>query len=451
MTAKAISDPGQTPETLAEAARAELTGNILPYWQKYSRDPVNGGYWGRIGGDNVGDGAEPRSVVMTARHLWTYSAASVCLSDPSLLDAARWAYDALVGQFLDADYGGVYWSVAPNGLPAVTKKQVYGEAFTLYGLAEYAAALLRHEECREGALRPDPTEPLRRALDLFCLLELHARDPIAGGYVEARGRDWAPTEDLKLSDKDIDCEKSMNTNLHVMESLTALHRTLGAFSSAGFKTVPGTVAGVTSVSAILERVGEALAALVDVTMERILGPDFHLDLYFDRKWNAVGDPVSYGHDIEASWLLWEAVEELKSGEGAGAKEGRRLADTRREGIIGIARTALAEGVDPSTGALENETHEGRRDRTRIWWCQAEALVGFYNAWEMTGELPFLEAAHAAWRWIDRFQADRIGGDWFWAVDPDGNPDLTEPKGGNWKTPYHNARACMEIMRRARSR
>lgn len=488
-------------EALAAAARAELVGNILPYWVKYARDEANGGFWGTLRADNTGDPAETRSVVMTSRHLWAYSAAARTLGDPAWLEAAHWAYAALTERFVDREFGGVFWSVKPDGAGDVTKKQIYGEAFAIYGLSEYAAALAEH------AAKPvDPFEPLALALAIFDLLEAHARDPVSGGYVEARARDWSPTADLRLSDKDIDCEKSMNTNLHVMEAFTCLHRTLGALAGddAGSGTVGetgsstlaarGAASGLDPVglSEARSRVGEALSSLVTVTMERILGEDAHLDLYFDATWKPIGDIVSYGHDIEASWLVWEAIEELEGASaqvspsahavpahpaafadspadgstqpvppppGCAATFGRSEAFTEsagglgarwREGVVRIARTALAEGFDPATGGLENETHGSRRDRTRIWWCQAEALVGFFNAWEMTGENAFLDAAQSVWRWIDRFQADRAGGDWFWAVGPDGKPDLLEPKGGNWKTPYHNARACMEIMRRAKA-
>jgi len=446
-----------TIHDLSKAAREELVGNILPYWVKYGRDPVNGGYWGTLRDDNVGDPAEPRSVVMTARHLWAYSAASVALDDPSWLESARWAYEALTTRFVDGEYGGVYWSVRPDGMPEVAKKQVYGEAFAVYGLAEYAGALLRAGA--GGAVAPgpsggagpivEPIEPLGRALALFELLELHARDSLGGGYIEALARDWSPTQDLKLSDKDIDCDKSMNTNLHVMEALTTLHRVLTAFVAAGYGEEPVAPGGAVTVRESLSRVAAALATLVDVTMTCVLGPDAHLDLYFDLDWQVIGDVVSYGHDIEASWLLWEAIEELESACAVpeAPAGGERRSARWRDGVVRIARVALAEGFDAATGALENETHGGHRDRTRVWWCQAEALVGFYNAWEMTGEAPFLAAALAVWDWIDRRQADRVSGDWFASVDPAGVPNRNEPKGGNWKTPYHNARACMEIMRR----
>lgn len=400
-----------TEHELASWARKELEGNILPFWIEYGRDVKTGGFYGNLDNGNVGDPAESRSVVMTSRHLWAYSAAARTLADPRWLETAAYAYRALTRDFLDPVYGGVYWSVRPDGQPDVAKKQIYGEAFAMYALSEYALA-------------GGPSVSLETALMIYSLLETRARDPRGGGYVEARTRDWQPTADLKLSDKDIDCEKSMNTNLHVLEALTSLHRAYRALH-------PGS-------GEALSRIAESLSSLISVTVEKILGTDGHLDLYFDADWKQIGEIVSYGHDIEASWLLWEAAEEL--GDAA-------LAERIRPAVIRLAETALAEGFDPRTGGMENEWHEGHKDRTRIWWCQAETLVGFYNAWQMTGDGKFLTAAAKTARWIEGFQKDRAGGDWFWAVDPEGKPDLSQPKGGNWKTSYHNARCCMELIHR----
>ncbi len=396
---------------LAAWARTELTGNILPFWIEHGRDLKTGGFYGNLDNANRGDPAESRSIVMTSRHLWAYSAAARTLGDTRWLEMAAYAYRALTRDFLDPVYGGVYWSVKPDGRTDVARKQIYGEAFAMYALSEYALA-------------GGPSASLETALMIYSLLESKARDPVAGGYVEARARDWQPTAELKLSDKDIDCEKSMNTNLHVMEALTSLHR--------AFRTLhPGS-------ADTLARIADSLSSLVVVTADKILGIDAHLDLYFDADWKPIGDIISYGHDIEASWLVWEAAEELGDA---------MLAERIRPAVIRIAETALLEGFDTVTGGIENEFHGEHKDRTRIWWCQAEALVGFFNAWQMTGEEKFREASYKSAIWIEKFQKDQTNGDWFWAVDPVGLPDLSRPKGGNWKTAYHNARCCMELLRR----
>ncbi|HQL32991.1 MAG TPA: AGE family epimerase/isomerase [Treponemataceae bacterium] len=466
---------GEIRSRLLGEVRKELTGNILPFWMQYARDEKTGGFYGTLTQPPsgygsfrppAGDPAEPRSVVMTARHLWAYSAAFNALGDAQYLDMARYAWNAIVRDYADDESGGVFWSVNPDGSPAVARKQIYGEAFAVYGLAEYALALKNfgggtasaHSEATvSSAELPAAGEPLALALSIYDLLEGRARDRNAGGYFEARSRDWSATTELKLSDKDIDCDKSMNTNLHVMEAYTTLLRVLKAFAGESAASVastssvdqtarlgahPSRIEDAPRDSAALDeaisRVRESLAQLVRITTEKILGPDAHLDLYFNADWKAIGDVVSYGHDIECSWLLWEAVEELDDPE---------IAASYREAVVLIARTALEEGFDAGSGALENETHGSRRDRTRIWWCQAEALVGFFNAWQLTGEKIFLDAALAQWRWILAVQKDPVGGDWFWAVGPDGKPDPDQPKGGNWKTSYHNARCCMEILRR----
>lgn len=398
-------------QELYDWVRRELTENILPFWQKYGRDRDSGDFYGSLDNDNVGDPRESRSIVMTSRHLWAYSAAFRLLNDTGYLEMADYAYHSIMKDFLDKEYGGVLWSVKSDGSPDVTKKQIYGQAFAMYALAEYACV-------RKNS------EALDTSLSIYALLETHARDKAYGGYAEARSRSWKPTQDLKLSEKDIDCAKSMNTNLHVMEALTCLHRSLKVLTPEN--------------TSICAQVAESLSSLVVVTTQKILGKDAHLDLYFNDDWTVIGDIISYGHDIESSWLLWEAVEELGD---------HSLENRIRPFVVRIAEISLLEGFDPKTGGFDNEFHAGHKDCRRVWWCQAEALVGFYNAFQMTGERRYLDAAIVMCLWIEKFQKDHKKGDWFSSVSPEGIPDFREAKGGNWKTSYHNGRCCMELITR----
>lgn len=416
-----------TQQDLAFLAHNELVTNILPFWKAHSRDLSTGGFYGTIFQDSTVDAVVPRSIVMTARHLWTFSAASRILEDPELLEMADYAYASIVARFIDPMHGGVFWSVNQDGSPAVTKKQVYGQAFTIYGFSEYARALFAVRNDSEKA-----KEMLSHAVSLFLLLEEHARDTKRGGYGEALARDWSKTKDLKLSEKDIDCEKSMNTNLHVMEAFTCLHQSLSLVSPEE--------------TSLISRVTEALSSLVLVTAKHIVGSDGHLDLYFTSDWKQIGDPISFGHDIEASWLMWEAIEEL----GVKSFTENGIREDLKKSVIRIAEIALQEGWDSKTGGFENEIHNGKRDTSRIWWCQAEAVVGFFNAWQMTQDQKYLDAVYATWQWIEAKQVDKENGDWFWNVNSDGFPDLREVKGGNWKTGYHNARSCMEIIQRIKA-
>lgn len=403
----------------------ELINDILPFWEKNACDTRSGceGFYGSISSSGQADAEAPRSIVMTSRFLWTYSAAARHLKNPALLKMADFAYRTIVSKYWDSENGGVYWSVLPDGTPCVSKKQIYGEAFCCYGFCEYAAAI---KELRQDVLSE---EAMNYALDIYNFLEQYAFDSKDGGYLEACAQNWSPTDDMILSPKDMNCPKSMNTNLHVMEAYTNLYRTLPVvFSDA---------------KAIRAEVGDSLATLVRITVEKILQPDAHLGMFFDMKWNPLSDEISYGHDIEASWLLWEAACELKDEE---------LKSEIKETVIKVAETALNEGFDHENGCMENflrSEPEGKvRDRTRVWWNQAEAMNGFYNAWEMTGETKYSDACHAEWNWILNHQKDRTNGEWWNEVDVNGNPVLTEDKGGNWKTSYHNGRTCLELLRRS---
>ena len=408
-----------------ESVKNELFNDILPFWEKYSRDTRAGkeGFYASISNSGLADTEAPRSIVMTSRFLWTYSAAARQFKKPELLDMADFAYRAIVSKYWDSKNGGTFWTVYPDGKAAVSKKQIYGQAFCCYGLSEYAAAIkeLRQDKVSE--------EAMNYALEIFNYLEKYALDTVDGGYLEACAQDWSPTDDMILSSKDMNCPKSMNTNLHVMEAYTNLYRTLPlVFPQA---------------KVIRAGVGSSLAALVRLTVNKILMPNAHLSMFFDIKWTPLSDEISFGHDIEASWLLWEAACELDD-------EG--LKSQIRETVIKIAETALTQGFDHQNGCMENFLRSGQkgkvRDRTRVWWNQAEAMNGFYNAWEMTGESKYSAACLAQWKWIQNFQKDKKGGEWWNAVDVNGKPILTEDKGGNWKTSYHNGRTCLELLRRS---
>lgn len=409
-------------ETVYEEIKTELIEDILPFWPEHAEDKSTGGFYGALSNANIVNQKEWRGIVMVSRFLWTYSAAARFLKDPSYLETADYAHRYMMKNFHDPYYGGMYWSVTSDGNPLVERKQIYGNAFAIYALSEYAAAIkeLRDEDEASKLV-------MDQALEIYNLIEQHAYDGEYGGYYEARARNWDETKETKLSEKDIDCEKSMNTNLHVMEAYTNLYRTINIIHPDRKND--------------RRIIGRALGNLVEVHIEKILAKKYHLTLYFERNWKSMGPKeVSYGHDIEASWLLWEAVEELKNIE---------LKKMVRPVAIKVAQLSLVEGYDKSTGGFENKMDEnGERDTTRIWWNQAEALNGFYNAWQMTGDKAFLDACDGIWNWIKTYQKDNENGEWFQAVNSKGKPAKRELKGGNWKTSYHNGRCCMEILRRS---
>ncbi len=385
----------------------ELTRNILPFWMTHVVDEANGGLYGAVTNDLRVDDDVPRSSVLCARVLWTFSSAYRRLGDPAYLAMAERMYEVLTRVFWDPEHGGLYWQVDRRGTPIADRKHHYAQAFGIYGLSEFHRAT-GHPRSLE----------LARAL--FGLLEEHAYDPVEGGYFEGSTRQWRPLVDARLSEKDLDAPKSMNTMLHVLEAYTDLLRT---WDDARLRT--------------------RLDALVRAFSHRILDPRTgHLRTFFDDRWRPLSENVSFGHDIEASWLLCEAAE--FSSDPALQNEVRRLA-------VVLADAVRRDGTDTEGGLFSEGSPNGVIDRGKDWWPQAEGIVGFYNAYQITDDDRFAEAAIRCWRYVqDRF-VDRENGGWFKRLTPNGTPDPTRGKAGPWDCPYHHSRACFEMMERLEER
>ena len=387
---------------LAAQMKKELTENILPYWMGNTCSP-DGGFYGRIDGNGNLDREAPVGGIMTARILWTFASAYRILGNKEYLEMALKARDLLIGNFYDPEYGGTYWSLNPDGSPLDTKKQIYAIAFTIYGLAELNRAT-------------GDAKALEHAIKLFNAIEDHSYDPIRGGYFEAFTRTWDPIEDMRLSDKDANESKTMNTHLHVLEAYTCLYR-------------------VWENSLLKER----LKGLIEIFEEHIVGNDGHLRLFFNDEWECRSETISYGHDIEASWLLHEAALVL----------GDADVLARIEKMVPQIASAAGEGFTPEGGMIyEKEGAEGPVDGDRHWWVQAESVVGFFNLWDHFGSSAGMENALMNWEFIKAHIIDHENGEWFWSVRADGSINREDDKAGFWKCPYHNGRMCMEIIERA---
>jgi len=390
---------------LRGAIAAELETNLLPFWRVRSLDRRRGGFIAEMASDGTVREDAPRGLILNARLLWTFSALSCELGDPRDLALARRAFDVLEGRFRDREHGGYFWRVDADGRPLDRSKKTYGQAFAIYALAE-------HFRATGNAVALDAAD------ELVELIDRHAHDDRFGGWIEARAADWSEAEDLRLSDKDMDVAKSMNTHLHLLEAFTNLHRARPSAVTA-----------------------ERLAELLSLFDRHIIGPDprhRHLRPFFDERWKVCSDSYTFGHDIEAAWLLCEAAEALADNE---------LQATAQAWAADLARTVLAQGLD-ADGGLAYEGRGGAvTNHDHDWWCQAEAVIGFWHAFQLTGERTFADASAASWRFIDRYLVDRVHGEWFWRVRDDGTVDPAEPKVSEWKCPYHSIRMCLEMMRR----
>ena len=374
---------------------AELSA-ILAFWKNNMTDLEKGGFHGRIDGFNRSDPAAPRGVVLNARILWTFSAA--CNLGKPEAETARMAFEALQ-KFLDPQHGGVYWAINRQGGMVSGKKQIYAQAFAIYALSEY------FRFCGDE-------KALNQAIELFRLIERFSFDTEKNGYYEAFDREWNLLEDLRLSDKDANEKKTMNTHLHVLEAYANLYRVWPD-----------------------EQLKKQLVNLTSLFLDKILDPQTgHLNLFFDEVWNLKSRVYSYGHDIEAGWLLTDAA--VTAGDQAIIRRVEKAA-------MKIYETTLHEGIDVD-GGLFNEGSAGKVvDTDKHWWPQAEALVGFLHAFELTGDAKFLNAAGYIWQFIDHAIIDHKRGEWFFRVNRTWTPYVEEDKAGFWKCPYHNSRACME--------
>jgi mannobiose 2-epimerase len=388
---------------LRKELELELKDNILSWWMSHVPDQELGGFHAHISHQNQVVKGKAKGSVLSARILWTFSAAYRMYKQPEYLETARRAYAYIISYFTDKKHGGVYWELEPDGLVRSSRKQIYAIAFTIYGLVEYHLA-------------SGDDQPLKYALGLFRDIEAHAFDREHNGYTEALSRDWKAVEDLRLSEKDDNESKTMNTHLHILEAYGNLYRV--------WKDPQ------------LER---ALENLIRLFLEKFVDPERkQLNLFFDEQWNLKSSLVSYGHDIECSWLLHETAEIL--GEELLVKETSRLA-------VEMARENM-NGLDQDGGLFYEFFPESLElDADKHWWPQAEAMVGYFNAWQESGEQTFLEKSLGSWEFIKAYLVDKKMGEWYWSVNRDRVPQTEKEKAGFWKCPYHNGRSCMELIRR----
>ena len=383
--------------------RSELENNILPFWMNKMEDNEQGGFYGEITGNDELRPEASKGAILNARILWTFSAAYRLLKKPEYLKTATRAKRYLIDRFYDPEYGGIYWELDYKGNPLDTKKQIYAIGFAIYGLSEYARAT-------------GDAEALEYAQRLFEVIEQHSFDPVQNGYLEALTRDWQPIEDMRLSDKDENEKKTMNTHLHILEPYTNLYRI--------WKD---------------ERLERQLRNLIDVFITRILDPQTgHLNLFFEEDWTNKYRIYSYGHDIEASWLIHEAALVL----------GDETVLKRIEPLIVRIAQAADEGLNPDGSMIyENFLDKQKIDRELHWWVQAENVVGHINLYQHFGDESALDIAVRCWEFIKAKLIDHEQGEWHWSILPDGTANRKDDKAGFWKCPYHNGRMCMEVIER----
>ena len=388
-------------KTLHTEISNELT-SILKYWSENAIDKKNGGFIGQIDfAENKIEDAEKGSV-LHARILWTFAAAFQKTNDQKHFAMAESAFDYIKNNFYDKKHGGIFWSLHYDGTPKDTKNQIYAIAFVIYGLTEFYA-ISQNEEA------------LELAKNLYKKIEEHSFDKENKGYFEAFNQDWTPIEDLRLSEKDANEKKTMNTHLHIVEAYANLYKV--------WKN---------------ETLKNTIAQLLETIETYFINPEnWHLKLFFDENWIEKPDVISYGHDIEAAWLLLWCAEVI---------EDEKLIQNFKKYAVEMARVT-EEGLDSDGGLwYEFDPEKDEMIAEKHWWPQAELWIGMVNAWQISGDETYFKIFENNWNFVKKYILDAENGEWIWGINADYSA-IEKDKAGFWKCPYHNSRACLEVMER----
>ena len=381
---------------------ADLKDNLLPWWSLKTPDYVNGGFYGRINGSDSVFTEADKGGIMNARILWTYSAAYRITKDTSYLRLATRAKDYCLEYFIDKEFGGAYYTLDYKGVPKNTVKHIYTNSFFIYGFSEYARAT-------------GDNEALETAKAIFELFEKYALDQESNGYFEVFSRNWERVRLRMIGESSDNDEKTMNTSLHLMEAYANLYRVWPE-----------------------ERMAARLKNMVELFLDKIIDNNtYHLINFMDRDWNRTSEVDSYGHDIECSWLLHEAA--LLLGD-------KPLIERVEDVSVKIAE-AVEIAIQPDGSLIyEKDRATGHVNENRSWWAQVETIVGYFNAWEISGSDKFLNYSINCWNYTRDHFIDKTNGGWFQIVNPNGEVRRGD-KAGHWVCPYHNGRMAMEIIER----
>ncbi len=376
--------------------------NILNFWSTEVIDKNHGGFLGQINHYGEKFPQAPKGTILNTRILWTFSAAYRTTKNEDYKTIAEMSYQYVSDYFLDPINGGVFWELDYLGNPVNKRKQAYAQSFAIYGFSEYYRATKNPES-------------LSIAKALYQLLEANFWDDKHSGYIEALTENWSHIDDMRLSEKDLNAPKSMNTHLHILEAYSNLYRVWPD-----------------------ENLKKNIIGLLNIFQNHIIDKhNGHFNLFFDMDWQVKSTAISFGHDIEGAWLLHEAAEVI---------DDKKLVESVRKVALNLVDITLKEGLD-SDGSLFNEYEHNTLDKDKHWWPQAEAMVGLMDAYEIDPKPAYLTSINNLWNFIKNHLIDTENGEWFWRVDSNGKPVPADDKVGFWKCPYHNSRALMELIER----
>jgi mannobiose 2-epimerase len=398
---------------IADEVEANLQNEILEKFFPVCVDKQAGGFFENYALDWTRIPGNARSIVYQSRLTWTSAEAAQRFPAKAELYLAMTRHGAamLADQMWDKQGGGFHWSINANGRPASPIKQMYGHAFGIYALA--ASFRATHDAAT-----------LDLAKKAFAWLEEHAHDKVNLGYFENIAADGKPATSGSNSVGARGNQKSMNTSIHILEALTGLYQ-------------------VWPDPQVKARVQEML----DLCRDKIYSEPGYLTQFLTEDWQRTGSPDSFGHDVEAGYLLIEAADALGQGE-----DPRNWTLARR-----LVDHAMQYGWDAERGGLYDagEMNQagvvtGGLHTDKIWWVQAEHLNALLLQHQHVGTETdvYWNAFVKEWEWIKTSQIDHQSGGWWPTVRADGTP-ASQVKADMWTECYHQARAMLNVSQRLR--
>jgi mannobiose 2-epimerase len=420
--------------SMADILEKSLYNDIIDLWYPRIIDLEHGGYLTNYSYNWEQLPNQDKYLVYQARHIWTLSMLYKNYPDKrEFLDYAGHGFKFLISKMWDEEEGGYYLAVDQNGIPLeknIHEKRIYGQAFAIYGLAEYYSV-------------SKETTALEWAKKSFNWIEENAHDPVNGGYFEFLHRDGSPVlgsdnYQTELNDRVVIGLKDYNSSIHILEALTSLYHVW-----------PN------------ELVKERLEEMFHVVRDIMVTDPGYLLLYFTADWTPVtgntldeiageelwfASHVTFGHDIETSYLLFEAAEALGNHDDRTIKVIKQLTDH-----------TLMKGWDEQNGGIFDKGKYMKPDSMVIiddkkaWWGEIEAfnsmllLHSLYPDDKMDYYGYFLKQ----WDFLNTYQIDHEYGGWY-NGSLDTNPKSKKAnKAHPWKTTYHNSRGmvnCINILR-----
>jgi mannose 2-epimerase len=396
-----------------------LNNVLIPFWLKRAHEPKYGGYQSNYDRNGKRTNVTEKTMLIHGRGIFTFSHLSrMGYTQSGLLELAETGIDFLFKYFKDNEFGGYYWIVSEDGKPVDDSKVVYGHSFLIYGLAEYAL-LTGNKDC------------LKEAIKILDLLDEKAADKINGGYKEHFNRTFQPV----ITRTDGIYHKSLDVHMHLMESFTVLFEATKEekYRSNLINMIdlifnkmldPATGTGISMFT-------QDWQPIPNVELKTVWGSD-----RFEKKGKGT-EITSYGHNIELGWLYLHALDIL------GIKD-----EEKRNKALPLFEHSYKYGVDWQNGGLYVEGfRDGEVTETnKEFWQQAEALVGFLDAYILTHDEKYLAAFKNIHDFVFTKMINWDSGEFYPLLDKNCNV-LWDYMGHNWKFCYHTLRAISLVVKK----